>query len=62
MEMISEEELKTAFRNPRLQVFTDSAALQQYLVDMNWQNTNLLLMSSGTYDKIDLEALTKAVL
>jgi UDP-N-acetylmuramate: L-alanyl-gamma-D-glutamyl-meso-diaminopimelate ligase len=62
MEMLSEEDLKAAFRNPRLQVFTDSASLQQYLTGMNWQNANLLLMSSGTYENIDLEALKKAVL
>ncbi|WP_018479070.1 UDP-N-acetylmuramate--L-alanine ligase [Pontibacter roseus] len=62
MEMLTEEELKAAFQNPKLQVFTDAKQLQQYLTGMDWHNTNLLLMSSGTYDKIDLEALTKAVL
>ncbi|MFD2247242.1 UDP-N-acetylmuramate--L-alanine ligase [Pontibacter ruber] len=62
MEMLTEEELKAAFKNPRLQVFTDSEKLSDYLKGQNWQNANLLLMSSGTYNNINLEALTKAVL
>ncbi|WP_347158478.1 UDP-N-acetylmuramate--L-alanine ligase [Pontibacter chitinilyticus] len=62
MEMLTEQELREAFRNLRLQVFTDSEALQQHLTGRHWQHTNLLLMSSGTYNNINLEALTKAVL
>ncbi|WP_242917117.1 UDP-N-acetylmuramate--L-alanine ligase [Pontibacter liquoris] len=62
MEMLTEAELKEAFQNPRLQVYSDSEALQQHLTSRNWQNANLLLMSSGTYNNINLEALTKAVL
>lgn len=62
MEMLTEEDLKAGFQNANLQVFTDAAALLQFLTSQNWQNTNLLLMSSGTYDKLDLEALKKAVL
>ncbi|MFD2515052.1 UDP-N-acetylmuramate--L-alanine ligase [Pontibacter locisalis] len=62
MEMLTEEELKQAFKNPNIKVFTDSDALQQHLTSRNWKNANLLLMSSGTYNNIDLEALKKAVL
>ncbi|MDX5481622.1 MAG: Mur ligase domain-containing protein [Hymenobacteraceae bacterium] len=62
MEMLTEEELKAAFQNPRLQVYTDSGKLQQHLTSRSWQNANLLLMSSGTYNNIDLEALKTAVL
>ncbi|MCC9134940.1 UDP-N-acetylmuramate--L-alanine ligase [Pontibacter silvestris] len=62
MEMLTEEELKAAFQNPRLKVFTDSQALQKHLAAYNWQSTNLLLMSSGNYNNINIEALTQAVL
>jgi UDP-N-acetylmuramate: L-alanyl-gamma-D-glutamyl-meso-diaminopimelate ligase len=62
MEMLTAEELKAAFGNPNLQVFTDSEALQQHLLNRAWHNANLLLMSSGTYNNINLEALTQAVL
>ena len=62
MEMLSEEDLRSAFVNPKLQVYTDSTALLEHLKGMDWNNANLLLMSSGTYQNLDLEALKKAVL
>jgi UDP-N-acetylmuramate: L-alanyl-gamma-D-glutamyl-meso-diaminopimelate ligase len=62
MEMLTEQELKKAFANPRMLVYTDSEKLQQHLTSRNWQNANLLLMSSGNYNNMNLEALTKAVL
>jgi UDP-N-acetylmuramate: L-alanyl-gamma-D-glutamyl-meso-diaminopimelate ligase len=62
MEMLTEDELKSAFKNPHLLVFTDSDKLLAYLQQLNWQNTNLLLMSSGTYNHISLDALTQAIL
>ncbi|PKV63012.1 UDP-N-acetylmuramate--L-alanine ligase [Pontibacter ramchanderi] len=62
MEMLSEDDLRSAFGNPNLQIFTDSTALLEHLKGMDWQNANLLLMSSGTYQNLDLEALKKAVL
>lgn len=62
MEMLTEQELKDAFQNPNLQVYTDSEALQQHLLKRNWQNANLLLMSSGNYNNMNLETLTQAVL
>lgn len=62
MEMLTAQELKDAFQNPNLQVYTDSEALQQHLLKRNWQSANLLLMSSGNYNNMNLEALTQAVL
>ncbi|WP_439879829.1 UDP-N-acetylmuramate--L-alanine ligase [Pontibacter sp. MBLB2868] len=62
MEMLTEDELKQAFKNPGIKIFTDAEALQQHLTTRNWQNANLLLMSSGTYNNMNLEALKKAVL
>ncbi|RDV15889.1 peptidoglycan synthetase [Pontibacter diazotrophicus] len=62
MEMLTEDELKIAFENERLHVFNDAEALQKHLTSRNWQNANLLLMSSGNYNNMKMEALTKAVL
>jgi UDP-N-acetylmuramate: L-alanyl-gamma-D-glutamyl-meso-diaminopimelate ligase len=62
MEMLTEDELKAAFANPNLKVFTDSKDLQNHLTERTWSQANLLLMSSGTYNNIDLDALKKAVL
>lgn len=53
---ISAEEVKAAFGgNDNLQVFTDSKALQEKLKAMSWEGKNLLLMSSGNFDGINLE-------
>lgn len=46
-----------AFQRPDLKVFTDSRELAAYLEGETWANTNLLLMSSGTFDGLDLAGL-----
>lgn len=62
LEPITEAEVKAAFNRPDLQVFTDSEALKSFLVAQNWQNTNLLMMSSGNYNGMDFQALSKGIL
>ncbi|QNE39774.1 peptidoglycan synthetase [Hymenobacter sp. NBH84] len=55
------EAVQQAFQRPNLQVFTDSKALADFLHQQNWQNTNLLMMTSGTFDGLDLAALATEV-
>ena len=55
------EAVQAAFARPDLQVFTDSAALADFLHQQAWANTNLLLMTSGTFDGLDLGALAAEV-
>lgn len=62
MEPISAEEIKAAFRREDLQVFTDMEALNTFLAGLTWKDANLLLMSSGTFGGLDLEALSKTVI
>ncbi|TXK49670.1 peptidoglycan synthetase [Pontibacter qinzhouensis] len=62
MQLLTEDEIKAGFGNNRIKVFTDSEALQQELENLNFTNTNLLLMSSGTFNNLNLEALSKAIL
>jgi len=62
LEPIDPAEIVKAFGNKNLQVFTDSSALQAYLMRGQWANRNLLLMSSGTFDNLDLGVLASAVL
>ncbi len=62
MEMLSETEIKEAFKNPKIQVFTDSKALAQFLESQDWKKRNLLLMSSGNYDNLDLKAISEKIL
>ena len=51
------EKVRDAFKNDNIQVFTDREALTAFLTEQSWKNKNLLLMSSGTFDGMDLEAL-----
>lgn len=59
---ITQEEVKAAFANENIIIFNDSAALKGYLETMNWKDTNLLLMSSGNYDGIDVDIFAKKLL
>ena len=61
---ITTEEVTKAFATPNIRVFTDSALLQQALRAIDYSNTALLLMSSGTFDGVNInnfatELLTK---
>lgn len=55
----SSEEVQTAFQNPDLQFFDDAAALENYLLQLNFYETNLLLMSSGNYGGLNLPKLAR---
>jgi UDP-N-acetylmuramate: L-alanyl-gamma-D-glutamyl-meso-diaminopimelate ligase len=50
-----------AFQRPDLNVITDSAELAAFLRSQSWANANLLLMSSGTFDGLDLAALAAEI-
>ena len=51
---IANEQVLSAFGRKDLLVFTDSEKLEKYLNSINWKNTNLLMMSSGTFEGINL--------
>ena len=50
-----------AFQRPDLKVITDSAELKAFLQAQSWDNANLLLMSSGTFDGLDLASLASEI-
>lgn len=52
---ISTEQVKNAFARNDLQVFTNSQELMNTLKAEDFHNTNLLLMSSGNYDGVDVK-------
>lgn len=54
---ITEEMVLKAFGGSNIQVFTDSTKLSEYLLSKKWKNSNLLMMSSGTFDGMDFNAL-----
>ena len=58
---LTKKEVKKAFARKDLVVITDSKELKEYLLDLSWKNRNLLMMSSGSFDGLNLEKLAKKV-
>jgi len=56
------ETIKKAFANDKLMVYTDSELLENDLLKMSWDDTNLLMMSSGNFDGIDFNVLAEKLL
>ncbi len=54
---LTPEQVKEAFGNPELEVYTDSSRLLSDLLHIDWKNKNLLMMSSGNFDGIDFDEL-----
>ena len=52
---ITAEEVRDAFGTKNVEVFTESEALQERLRSLEYKNTALLMMSSGTFDGIDVK-------
>lgn len=57
LELMDEETLRKGFEREDLKLFTDSNQLKEFLLSQDYSNTNLLLMSSGNYDNMDLTEL-----
>lgn len=55
------EEVRRAFGG-NVEVFTDSAAMVAKVKAMEWQNANLLMMSSGNFDGIDFNQLAEEII
>jgi UDP-N-acetylmuramate: L-alanyl-gamma-D-glutamyl-meso-diaminopimelate ligase len=62
LELMSEEMLREGFKRKDLILFTDSTVLSEYLLAQEYADTNLLLMSSGNYDNLNLEPLKQKFL
>ncbi|HEX8376672.1 MAG TPA: Mur ligase family protein [Pedobacter sp.] len=62
MEPYSENEVKTAFDNDKLNFFNNSEILVEFLSSINYKGKNLLLMSSGDFGGIDLNILANQAL
>jgi len=61
MEPFSEKDVQLAFANPNLKFFNDATKLKAYLLNLNYKDTNLLMMSSGNYAGFDLPQLAAAL-
>lgn len=56
---LSPDDISKAFKKDDIQVFNDSKALAGFLFSLNVDHTNLLMMSSGNFDGIDLKQLSQ---
>jgi len=59
---LTAEEIKTAFSDNRLTIYNDPGKMQEDLLRLDYHNKNLLLMSSGNFDGLNLEELAVRVL
>jgi len=62
LEEISAELVRESFATENVTVFTDSKSLTDRLKEMKWENANLLLMSSGNFDGVDLNGFASTLL
>lgn len=59
---IKPEQVAEAFGGNNVEVFTDSQLLQEKLLSYQWQNANLLLMSSGNFSGINFKGFAKEII
>jgi len=57
MDRMEESLVQNYFKHPSLKVVRDPATLATELISKSWQEANLLMMSSGTFDGLDLKDL-----
>ncbi len=62
LEKLNVDDVKKYFGDTGINVFGHKEALNNFLHDQEWRNANLLLMSSGNFDGMDLNSLVTFVL
>jgi UDP-N-acetylmuramate: L-alanyl-gamma-D-glutamyl-meso-diaminopimelate ligase len=62
MPTLDHEEIKKAFDHDNLRIFDDSEALQAHLASLSWNNKNLLMMSSGNFNGLNLNEIGEKIL
>ncbi len=61
LEPLTDQIIQKAFNRDDIKVFTDAESLQAFLKSQSWNQKNLLLMSSGNYGGMDLDAFGKSL-
>jgi len=62
IEILSDDEIKKAFNRPDLKIFTEKSQMIQFLKDQKWENKNLVMMSSGNFDNLNMTEITQNIL
>jgi len=57
LDEVSKEQIAEAFQRKDLKIYTDPSEFQEFLFSQDFENTALLLMSSGNYGGLDFEEL-----
>ena len=61
LELMDEDTLKTGFQRKDILLFTDVDKLKAFLESQDFEKTNLLMMSSGNYDDMDMSLLQSKI-
>lgn len=62
LKIIKPEDVKQGFAREDLLVFTDSQELQDHLKSLNYANKNLLIMTSGNLDGVNLKTFAQEII
>lgn len=62
LDAITPEQVAEAFGGKNIEIFTDSAKLVQKLHEIKFNHHNLLMMSSGNFDGVNIKALALEIL
>jgi len=62
LSLLSIDDVSNAFGKNDLQVFNDIDLFEKFLLSQTWNNTNLLMMSSGNFESLDLKQLSESIL
>jgi len=54
---LSEDEVKNASMHPHLRYITSKDELSQVLSDKRYESVNILCMSSGNFEQLDLKQI-----
>jgi len=57
LDAVTPEQISEAFQRNDLRIFTDAATFHQFIENQSYENSTLLLMSSGNYGGFDLKKL-----
>ncbi|MEM7161524.1 MAG: hypothetical protein AAF487_03695 [Bacteroidota bacterium] len=61
LEPISNDEIRIAFDRADIEVVNDTERMQDVLLNLNMENSNLLLMSSGNFGGIKIDEFSKRI-
>lgn len=61
MEPLTEADIRQSFASQNMHVFNEAKALEQFLLQQNWKNKNLLMMSSGNFGGMSLPDLAEKI-